>query len=83
MLELVTKSYCPVGFGLIALTDISLYAISFIYFVRQFTFADVATRGSFCILGDSRKLGFACEIKEASTEGTFVNGWYMIEEEVL
>lgn len=34
-------------------------------------------------LGDSRKLGFACEIKETGTEGTFVNGWYMIEEEVL
>lgn len=34
-------------------------------------------------LGDSRKLGFSCEIKETGTEGTFVNGWYMIEEEVI
>jgi len=35
------------------------------------------------LLGDSHKLGFACEIKETGTEGIFVNGWYMIEEEVL
>ena len=35
------------------------------------------------LLGGNSKLGFACEIKETGTEGTFVEGWYVIEEEVL
>lgn len=34
-------------------------------------------------LGDSRKLGFSCEIRATGTEGIVINGWYMIEEEVL
>lgn len=41
LLEPVTRLYHLVGFGLIALADISLYPISFICFVLQFTFADV------------------------------------------
>ena len=28
------------------------------------------------------KLGFACQITETGTEGIYVSGWYMIEEEV-
>lgn len=33
-------------------------------------------------LSTNKKLGFACEITETGTEGTYVRGWYMIEEEV-
>lgn len=34
------------------------------------------------LLSTNNKLGFACEVTETGTEGTYVRGWYMVEEEV-
>lgn len=33
-------------------------------------------------LGKSNELGFSCAIKETGTDGIFVEGWYMVREEI-